>query len=187
MIRKCIAALFLITSASSAFALINAEVLYGKRWYYSEKADGSKFSSKGPTLSIGINSDPLPVVPFSIGVSYTRTNLDKADFGTASSVEIRQVGFDFKIWAPMVPFVTPYARLRYLLLSRLKITNDNIAQETDTKLNGYLLGIGASYSILPMISALVEYSQSFEKADSFEGDSKHFDSKSLSIGLQVGI
>ena len=188
MFRKWIALAFLLSWTNSAYCLINAEAFYGKRWYQTKDSNGSKLRPTGTDVTIGVNIDPIPLVPVSFGVSYSLIELNKSGLGSASVAEINQFGLDLKIWAPMVPIVTPYVRGRYILSSKLKISYDNDStMNTNTKISGYVVGLGVDYKIVPMFHAQLELNQSWAKADSFEGKKQDFDSTAILIGLLIGV
>lgn len=187
MFKKVMLAISLLCTSPSAYALVNAEVFFGNNWYHSQKANDTSFYTSGKSLSLGVHFDPVPLVPVSVGANYMSVDLEKSDFTNAGSAKINQIALDLKVWAPMVPIVTPYLRLRYIANSRLNVTYDNGQREDSTRLSGYAFGLGCDYKIIPLVHAMLEYTQSFERIDEFAGKNRSFNSRILSLGLQVGV
>lgn len=180
MLRKYILATCLLSWTSSAFCLVNVEAFYGKRWY-------KKLLGRGSEVSVGLNFDPIPFVPLSLGASYSVIELEKGNLDAASEAEIRKVDLNVKAWAPFVPVLTPYVRGTYIASSQLKIVHEDNARNIDTKLRGYSVGFGVDYRIVPMVHAELELKQSWETVESFAGQNQDLISNSLLIGLLVGI
>ncbi len=174
--RKILLTSLLLTFSHSAYSLINAEASYGKRWY-----DSSHFKTTGTDVTVGVNIDPIPFIPVSVGLSYSSVLLSKSDFGSDKNAYINQLGIDAKAWAPLLPVFTPYVRVRYIAVSRLKILYNDGSKDVNRSIKGYALGVGLDYKIIPMVHTFVEASHTFpeRKAD--------FRSSSISIGLLVGI
>lgn len=179
MFKKSLLALCVL-STTSAYSLVNVEAFYGKRWY-------TKTLSHGNEISVGVNLDPIPLVPVSIGANYTVIDLDKKGLELPTAAEIRQFGLDVKVWAPFFPVLTPYARGRYIANSKLKISYDDGRAATDTNFKGYSVGAGIDYKIVPMIHAQLEFRKTWETAESVENSKQTLNSHSLLIGLLVGI
>ena len=187
MLRKILGIVVLVFWASNAYSLVDVEALYGKRWYETKDAAGNDLHTSGNAYTVGINFDPIPLVPVSFGAYYTQVDLHKKDF-KADKAQITEFGIDVKAWLSLFPFVTPYVRASYVAASKLKITYDNFpAANTDTNLSGYRLAVGIERKILPFIALLLEVDQAFEKAHSFAGQKQDFNSRGFSIGLSVGI
>ncbi len=188
MFKKILGTLVFMCWANSAYSLIDAEALYGYRWYQSKDAADANFHTSGTAYTLGLNVDPIPFVPVSIGASYMLVDLKKSDFGSPSLAQIRELGLDFKVWAGMFPYVTPYLRGRYVLASKLKVTYDNNPNaNTDTDLSGFHINIGVEYRLIPLLHILLEVGQGIEEAKSFAGRKQSFNSQGVMLGLQVGI
>ena len=183
MTRISILITILLSWTQSAYALINAEALIGKRWYHSENSSSSSF--QGREIGVGVNVDPIPFVPVSLGLSYSEIALGEADLGGSPlKAEINQIGIDLKAWLSMVPVITPYVRARYIISSKLKVSYNNTSLNTDTMLKGYSLGLGIDYKIFLLLHAILEFNHAWE---TFSDTNKRLDSNSLLIGLQLGI
>ena len=194
--------------AGSAQAFFDAELMYGKRWYAMEGADDKTHGVQSQEIQVAAHISPIPLVPVSIGALINMGTLKTADFGPdVSDAKVFQAGVDVMAWIPMVPFVTPFARLTVPLVSTMalkyKVDTDvpNVQQnvvETD-KLSGYHLDVGAKIPVLPLINVLVEVGMASEtsKADEVKLDgAKQSDldtkaykagSQSFTVGVEVGI
>lgn len=176
-------AITLSLSASTAYSFFNAEALYGKRWYHS---NDSGLNTTGREISLGLHVSPLPLIPISFGASYSDIALDKADFGNPVDAKINQIALDVKASVSLFPIITPYVRGRYLISSDLTVTYDQLP-DVESKIRGYALNVGIEFQIIPMIQGLLEIGQSFEEVSSYNDQKLKFDSRSVLIGILVGI
>lgn len=200
------------TYASSAFAIFDAEVLAGRRWYQWD-IGGSSTHFAAEQMTAAVHANPIPVVPISFGISGSLFTLNKDDLrddtdptykvGTGSGSE---VGVDFMAWVPLLPIVTPYVRFNYPIMSKilLKASYSDDAGEEKTlqryKITGYHLNAGLKFSPAPMVSILVEVGKGAQKSQleelTFNGtkidtidDSTKSDLKSNAVlfGIELGI
>ncbi len=189
MLKKLLGVTTLFLWTSAAYSLIEMEAYYGHRWYESKDALNQEFKSSGPAYSVGVNLDPIPMLPLAFGASYTIVDLEKSDFtGSPNSAKVSELGLDLKAWVPMVPVFTPYLRARYVLESKLEVTYTNTPTlNTDTNLHGYHIGVGIEYRIIPLLHVFAEVDQAFETADSFGNKKEDFNSRGFMAGISVGI
>jgi hypothetical protein len=195
-------ALATLATAGEAAAFFDAQVLVGKRWY-SLESDGEKSGVQSQEIALAAHLDPIPLVPVSFGASVAIGTLRKDDIGgdTGSVVE---PALEVCGWLPMVPFVTPYARLKIPVMSTLimKGKTDLGTEEVDyvatSKLSGYHLNVGAKWSPLPVVKLLVEIGKGMEtsKLDEYklDGSKEDVDAESVKansdnfmIGVEIGI
>ena len=185
MLRRmlCVGVLFL--SGTAAQALFDAEAFYGMRQYRSRVAGAASFESLGTGPSVGVNPDPLPFIPLSVGASYSAMSLDEKIL--TRKARITNLGLDVKAWVPLISALRPYGRLHYILDSKLSLeASDGSFQYS--KLSGFSVSLGLAYKLFPGVNALLEGSQAFETlAPGFAGSKQSFRSQALMLGLQVGI
>ena len=154
-------------SASSAHAFIDAEALVGKRFYH--LATPKALDVTSTEVAVAAHIDPIPLVPVSFGARVGVGTLDngplKTYFGAASidNASIVEAGLDVTAWIPMVPVITPYARLNIPVYGAwavkgkiLGLSQLAVPFEENGKISGMQLSIGAKYPILPLIKVLVE-------------------------------
>lgn len=198
--------LLLASYAGSAFALFDVQVMAGKRWYVTDEADedGGKFAAQ--EFDLAAHLDPIPVVPVAFGVSFQVINPRTEDLHVDAAKGF-QGGLDFMGWLPFVPVVTPYARLTLPLFGSWVVENKGTDATTNTeyktvttsKVNGYRLGVGAKYSLLPVLDLLFEANLGQEKnkvteakvdgekVDGADGDETTFKSNAIMLGVEMGL
>lgn len=192
-------------SSFSALALIDAELLYGKRWYEIKPKSGSATGVQGTDVYVGAHLDPIPLVPIAFGASVSLVDLKTDDLGAdVSEAKVVEPALDVVAWIPMVPFVTPYAKVKIPVMSKYstKQTRDSAGTKSEEtavyKLSGYHLNAGIKYSPLPLIKVLVEGGLGMQKATADEikmggvevntaGADLDMNSKYLAVGLEVGL
>jgi hypothetical protein len=195
-------------SASSAFALIDAEALVGRRWYTLGTDPASKISSQ--EVAVAAHLDPIPLIPISFGARVGMGTLNegqvKSAFG-ASSIEtatVAEAGLDVMAWIPLVPIITPYVRLNIPVygvwavkgkVNTLLVSDVPLVREA--KLSGTQLSIGAKYSVLPLVKVLFEANYGKETwkpseytiaGQTITSDTKSYtlNSQAVFLGLEVG-
>ena len=198
---------FAAFSSVSALALFDAELLYGRRWYDVKPKQGSATGVNGTDVSLAAHVDHIPLVPVAFGASFAMVDLNLDDLGgNFSEAKIVEPAFDIKAWIPMVPFVTPYVKIKFPISDLAKFatkasteTEGVKTEETKLyKLSGYHLNAGIAYSPLPLIKILFEGGLGMEKASADEikqGGIKlptaeqdlDMNSKYLAVGLAVGL
>ncbi len=183
-------------ASSSAFALVDAQVLGGKRWY---KFDSGKRG--GTVVQVAAHLDPIPLVPVSFGLSMTKVTLEEG--GGVTEASMTETGLDICAWIPLVPVVTPYGRLNYpvygraLMKSNLPAGTVTNRYESTAKISGPHLSVGLKYSPLPLVKVLLETSLGKQKTSDAETkvngvkDTNNKDedltSKTVLVGLEIGL
>lgn len=190
-----------------ASALFDAELLYGRRWYEIKPKQGDSSGVQASDIYIGAHLDPIPLVPVAFGASVSLIDLKKEDFrGNVKEAKVVEPALDVMAWVPMVPFVTPYVKVKLPILATFTSTYDTTSTTGGTaeskatyKLSGFHLNAGAKYSPLPLVKILLEAGLGMEKAEADEvkvggttvsatGDMDlDMNSKYLALGVEVGI
>ena len=188
---------------TQAMALVNAQVGVGKR-FATSSLDGSSKKYGADEYAVSAFVDPIPLVPVAAGATMTVQNWNKDDFG-ATKTTGSELTLDVKAWVPMVPIITPYAKFSYVVAGKMLLEsnsdwsgNGTVSAGKETmSLTGTHLIVGAQYSILPLVSAVLEVGMGTEKIKTDEvtvsgikiasaGDSTSWASKSVSLGVNVG-
>ena len=193
--------------SSAAMALIDAEALVGRRWYKLGDDNGSKINSQ--EVAVAAHLDPIPLVPVAVGARIGMGSLDTTQLKgiySASSIDtgaVLEAGLDIMAWIPLVPIITPYARLNIPVYGTWAVKGNlvdstlvTIPFERDAKISGTQLSVGAKYSVLPLVKVLFEanYGKETWKASSVKvnnvtiDDSKTYtlDSQAVFLGVEVG-
>ena len=203
---KMLACATLAMQAGAASAFFDVQVMAGKRWY---EISGDDFGDQETHVSsqemvLAAHIDPIPAVPVAFGVSAAMATMDKEAWGpttkTATGVEI---GLDIMAWIPMVPIVTPFARLRYPLMSTMAIEGEStVASETvksvmTLDVSGPQIGLGVKWSPLPVLKVLLEVQKGMQtiKIDEVKlGDEKtsgdgsgDLASNAFLLGIEIGL
>ena len=195
--------------AGSAFALIDAEALVGKRWYVLGTDPNQHVAATEVALAAHI--DPIPLVPVSFGLKVSSATLNESDLKSGSNITsiststMMEAGLDVMAWIPLVPIVTPYARLNIPVYGLWKTAgkagipggpSDDFT--SDGRVSGAQLSVGVKYSPLPLIAVLFEVNRAAEnwkqQDAKFAGQSQSADSKThtlnsnaVFLGLEVGL
>lgn len=188
-----------LLAQTQAFALVSAQMTVGMR---TAKLDGKNRNATEYAVSGTI--DPIPLVPVAAGATMVIQNWDKDDFGDdfgASKVTGTEFTLDVKGWLPMVPVITPYAKLSYVVVGAMVIEGDlefegnTVPGKTTVSTSGTHLTLGAQYPVLPLVNAVFEYGIGTQKiktddvsipgaTDPLESDD--WKSNSYSVGINVG-
>ena len=181
MKKICLVLVALFVYAEAAYGLASAQVFYGYRIQKNDNYDRSAHLVK-----LSGHLSPLPLIPVGLGVTF----LPWVSYGIDESIgEESATGMELAVelmgWLPMVPFITPYAKINYTVWGQ-KTTTRTGWDDLKEKVGGMEIGFGASYDLLPLISVMAEVSQglrTIEKDDLKED----FNATTLSIGVEVGI
>ncbi|MEY4630533.1 MAG: hypothetical protein RIQ81_653 [Pseudomonadota bacterium] len=138
--------------SSNAFAIVSGQVNVGKRTATS-KVGGSEKTYAADEYGAGVWLDPIPLVPVAFGASMLVQNWDKDDFGATTTGS--ELSLDVKGWLPMVPVVTPYAKLSYVLAGT--ILSETTGLKNKYSVTGTRANIGVLYGILPTVSVAGEF------------------------------
>lgn len=204
LIGRLAAFSMLLAHASAAMALVDAQVLVGRRWY-DFKEDGAK--AKGvasPEVQVAVHVDPIPLVPVAFGLSATAGSPRKEDLGVDQAA-VAQVFAEVQAWIPMVPVITPYLRVRYPLQGTLATKSSVTDALTGLKadyantytISGPQVSLGAKVPALPLVKILIEAGRGSETYTSKEVkvagvtvDSKEkgeLPSNTILFGIEVGL
>ena len=190
--------------STSALALFSGELLVGKRWYEVEGEDETN-GVDGQVIHVGAHVDPIPLVPVAIGLGIDTITLDGSDMYPldVDTATIFEAGIEVKAWIPMVPVVTPYAKINYPVVStylakgKIDVAGEELDYASKGELSGYHLHLGAEMSLIPLMSLMIEVGMGsqdltiteVELGDNTDDDeeSDGANSQSFLIGIKVGI
>ena len=177
--KKILALAMLFACAEAAYSLAGMQVFYG----YRTQKEG-KVARNAQTVTLAGHLSPLPLIPVGLGVtyapwiSYQTTDLEESATGM-------EIGVELLGWLPMVPFVTPYAKVNYTVWGKQKLTykeGDDETKNKENKLSGMSGAVGVSYDVVPLVSVMAEAGYAQRKiADD------NYSHATLSIGVEVGI
>lgn len=184
---RILALLPILLFSQISFGLISGEISVGPKLQKLKTLKKiPKVLSNAITLSLHL--DPIPVLPVSLGFSYMINELKSADFSGESiaKASVNEVGLEIKAWFPLMPIVTPYAKIRYVADSKYEISYEDDSSNFSKKLDGWHTFVGIEYQALPFIYFLAEMDIAIiqAKADK-EGSS--FNSQGLYFGAKVKI
>lgn len=176
-----------LLSAKSAWALVDGQAYVGQQWYSLSAA--SDINVSGSEFGVGVHFDPLPLVPVAVGASFSAVSLDKEAFSPSADLAgFSALHLDIIAWVPMVPVVTPFARLKYNLSGKLKVEYaDPTKDDIDADVSGYHLSVGLKYGLIPLLSLTLEVGQGYQKADKVDGSERDLNSSFVGVGLEVRI
>ena len=147
-------------SASAKF--FDVQAMIGKRWYEFE-SDGTKTGVQSQEIDIAAHIAPIPVVPVGFGVGLKLGELRKEDLGSdVSEAKVFEAGLDITGWVPLIPIITPYARLNIPLIatsatkSKVDLGAGKVEYASTSKLSGFHLNAGVMFSPIPLVGVLVE-------------------------------
>lgn len=191
-------------SAGEAFGFFDAQILAGKRWYVLE-GDDVETPVQSQEISVAAHLSPIPLVPVSIGAlinvgSFRKDDIDKST-GFIKEAALFQGALDIQAWVPLIPILTPYARLSVPLYGVFALEGgEGLTKYVSTSnLTGVQLSLGAKFSFIPLVSILLEAGTGMEKIKLTEEklagtknddpDDKAYgaNSKSFKLGVEVGI
>ncbi len=185
MKKICLVLVALFVYAEAAYGLASAQVFYGYR-IQKKSADmdmGEDIDVSAHLVTVAGHLSPLPLIPVGLGATYSPW----VAYATAENEESStgmEVGVELLGWLPMVPFVTPYAKINYTVWGYKKTTfkDDQNLPDKEEKVGGMEIGVGVSYDLLPLISVMAEVSQGLRTIED-----EDFNATTLSIGFEVGI
>ena len=183
MKKICLVLVALFVYAEAAYGLVGAQVFYGYRIQKNDNDDSSAHLVK-----LSGHLSPLPLIPVGLGVTFLPWVSYSADENIGEeSVTGMELAVELMGWLPMVPFVTPYAKINYTVWGHKTTTHtDDSWDDLEEKVGGMEIGFGASYDLLPLISVMAEVSQGLRTIEK-ENEDEDFNATTLSIGFEVGI
>lgn len=192
-----------VVLSSQAQAFVDAQALIGQR---SATIEGNNVSDKATAteVNLSVHIDPIPLVPVSFGGYLSTLDYDTDADGDlrAATLKGTEAGLEVMAWLPMVPVITPYAKLGLPVYSVFKadlIDTDpvtNVTREIPAvmKSSGLHLGIGAMWSPLPLVAILAQVDlgtqkMKVEEVDGQDPNVDDFDYKSTGflLGVRVSI
>lgn len=185
--KKILVLAALFVCAEAAYGLASMQVFYNYRMQKNDVYDNSAHLVK-----LSGHVSPLPLIPASLGVVYfpwVGYTADKDN--NEESVSGMEVAVELMGWLPMVPFVTPYAKINYTVWGYRKVTHTEASgwDDKEQDVGGMELGLGVGYDVLPFVTLVAEVSQGLRKVE-YENETdenKKFNATTLSIGVEVGI
>lgn len=176
MKRLCLALAALFVGGEAAYGLASMQVFYGYRLQQDGKVDRNAH-----VITLAGHIDPLPLIPASLGVTYAPWISYQTGDHEESATGM-ELGVELAGWLPMVPFVTPYAKVNYTVWGEQKIKPKGGGSESKNDLSGVSGAVGIGYDLLPLTTILVEVGYATRKIG--EADYQH---ATMSIGVEVGI
>ena len=175
MMKKLLVLVALYVYAEAAYGLVGGQLFYG----YRIQKEG-EFDRSAQTVTIAGHVSPLPLIPVGLGVTYSPW-ISYQTRDIEESATGMEVGVELLGWLPMIPIVTPYAKLNYTVWGMQTLT-PKFDDEIENKLSGMSGAVGGSYDVIPLVSILVEAGYTIRKIGG--GDYSH---ATLSLGVEVGI
>lgn len=183
MITKILlTALCAIGVSSQAYSLIQGQVLVGQRSASIEVSNVSEDFS-GMNTKVSLYADPIPLIPIGFGLSFSDVNFGEA--GAVSSLKGQEVSLDLMAWLPLPISLKPYVKLAYVLSGEYKLETSGVASTLDSK--GSRIAIGAKYSLLPLLSILLEVEKSQVELEPDTGSNIEVDGLGFFVGASLGI
>ena len=108
--------------SQSSYALIDAQVLLGRRQMNLDMERKVK-DIPGSELHLAVHLDPIPLVPVAFGLSYGMINASKSKtftIATATDFEVKEItghelSLEIMVWSPIDLFnITPYLKAGYV-------------------------------------------------------------------------
>ena len=178
--KKILVLAALFVYAEAAYGLVGVQAFYN---YRLQKKDDDDHSAHLVKLSTHVS--PVPLVPVGLGVVYFpwvgySADKDKSE-EAATGMEL---AVELVSWLPMIPIVTPYAKINYTVWGYKKTTYTEVSSLDDfeQKVGGMEIGVGVGYDVLPLVTLMAEVSQGLRKVED-----EDFNATTLSIGFEVGI
>ena len=190
--------------ATNVYALVSGELLIGT--YQSEVKESGAAANKfsGTKFALAVDVDPIPLIPVAFGLTLgiPSAEEDKKSEGllTKTKTEGLNLGLSIKAWSPVSMFrMTPYIRLSYTVMGTQKLSADSPLGKISLlyKMSGYHFNIGVAYSVIPLVSALLEFEYQDQELtpDEFEiagakqslGEKQTLTAMNILLGLKVGI
>lgn len=142
-----------------AFAIFDIQILHGSKFHLGKNILGEISGSAWDMTTFAAHLSPIPLVPLSIGGSFSQVSRRKKDLPTGySDFSGSELGLEAMVWLPFVPFITPYLKL-YAPLSGQYKASFTSSGESEVEANygqGGVVNLGLRYSILPLIRLLIE-------------------------------
>jgi Outer membrane protein beta-barrel domain len=187
------------TFASSAWALIDAQVEVGARSGTFEAAGGSK-TLNATTIEAAGHLDPIPLVPVSFGLRLiSDTYQATTESHGVKSLTSYSVAPEVTAWFPFGD-LKPFARLGYTVFSQYTGTATVGTTDGTVKFKsmGLRVAAGVEWDLLPLISLTGAVERSSEKLSMTSGTINGFDIKASStdtnynnnallVGVKVGL
>ena len=193
-----LSSLTLTLLASSASALISGDVLLSSRSAKYAPATGDEETMSGSAAKVAVHLDPIPLVPVSFGLSVNSVTLGSTD--TTPKGTGGEIAVEVKGWLPMVPVITPYARIAYIVSGAYVLDGDvsGIPVKYGFDVSGSTIGFGAEWSPLPLIGVLFEVTTGSLKLEptkyeasgvavALAPDKAGYTVTDISLGVSVGI
>ena len=192
-------ALFWLLDPGIVLAVFDGQVMVGSRTM-DMSSSGNLTSYSGVELQLAGHVDPLPAIPFSIGVNLNPTTYRGKIPGYAPTFDMNRLSaaVDVMTWLPLPIGFSPYARISLIAFGTLSVSGSVAGQafEANYDLGGYSLALGVNYPFLPLLSFLAEYNISNESAETSTvklggtntgKQSMNLEGTALLIGIELGL
>ncbi len=185
--KKILVMAVLLVYAEAAYSLASAQVFYSHRLDIDKKDD---IDNSAHVVKIGGYVSPLVLIPVGLGLTYSPwikygKAMDNAGNEGLSSTGM-EISADLLGWLPMIPFITPHARISYTVWGH-KTTELELAtlagdKEIKEKVSGMEIAVGAGYDVLPFVTIMAEVAQGLRKVED-----KSFNATTFTVGIEAGI
>lgn len=141
-----------------AFGLVDVGAKYGVRWY---EHDGSGTAFTGYTLDAHV--DVLPML--AVGLNASQFKIVSRDTQIYDNQNIFEVGLDALVTVPLIPIITPYARLQLNIVQKISSDGTNYltsgtAVKEEVEASGsfgdHSVALGIEFSPLPLVGITLE-------------------------------
>lgn len=183
--------------AGNAFAFVDAQIMGGARTAkveYKVNDEDRKKDVKSTELGFAAHLSPSKVLPVAFGVfgnmnKYDTTPIVKEQIeeesgdtfsNPSSSITGMTYGPELMAWVP-IPMFKPFVRASYVMGNydwknsadfALGASTGSIEQSLLYKSTGYDVGVGFTYSPIPLLGLVVEYNIGSEKLTATKGTAK---------------
>lgn len=166
---RVVVAVSLFAFANQGYALIEGQVLMGKR---TVSQSGTDDVSAAET-KISVYVDPIPLIPVGFGATLATLKPD-----TDGSSELKETSLDVTAWLPLgIAGFKPYAKLAYILAGDYG---------SGVKVSGTKFAAGLKYSPLPFVGFLLEVEKAAVETE-YLGVSSKMDGMAGFLGVAAGI
>ena len=175
-----------ITSHMNAYALVNGELIFSKKWITVSTESTEKVLS-GYENKASLIFDPIPLIPVGLGLSYSSLNIDNGLAEVVESATYDELNLALVTWLPLFSY-EPFMQLSIPVYSKLKfkMKSDNEKRD-DGSASGMNLDFGIRKTIFPFVSVILKVGVGIAKIDKFEAKERDFNHKFVGLGVQVGL
>lgn len=168
MLDKLALFVFIIaaTATETGYAIFEASAKVGLRSGKFHAAGGDQADVSTTDVMVSVHIDPIPFVPVSFGASASIQDYDvSTNKHSASTFQGTIIIPEIKAWLPMVPVVTPYAKVgygfgAYKTTMEVQLPTTPVEVDAAYESTGPQFGVGLEYGVLPMLGVVFEINMS---------------------------